>query len=444
MKANVVTRFPPSPTGALHVGGARTALFNYLFTRQKNGMLLLRMEDTDTARSDITFEKDIIDGLAWLGINHNKDVIRQSERTELYQEHLHKLLDTKHAYEAEQSDKGRGNVIRFKNPNTIITFTDLVRGEVTFDTTDLGDFIIARDSTSPLYHLAVVVDDALTGVTHVIRGDDHISNTPRQILVLEALGFTRPTYAHIPLILAPDKSKLSKRHGALSVHQYREVGVLPEALMNYLALLGWHPSNEQELFTEKELIREFDLSRVQKSGAIFDKDKLRSINKKHLQNLSDEQFLTELKKQLRKPVLELWQAHAGRVKSLIPLLRERIEIFSDVNDMIGNNELEYFFETPTYQETELPWKKDSSETARTHLSWVRNTIADLNEKSFTKQGVKEAVWSYADEEGRGNVLWPTRYALSGKKQSADPFEIAAVLGKKETLARLDAAIKKLS
>src|SRR3989344_423068 len=229
----VVTRFPPSPTGYFHIGSARTALFNYLFAKHNGGEMVMRFEDTDRERSKKEFEKDILEGLAWLGLKCDGAVLRQSERTDIYRERLATLIGSAHAYEAEESTTEPGmKVIRFKNPNVRVTFTDLIRGEVSFETTELEYFIIARTMNEPLYHLAVVGDDHDMGVTHVIRGEDHISNTQRQILILEALGCERPVYAHLPLILARDKTKLSKRHGAASVNEYRELGYKPEALLN--------------------------------------------------------------------------------------------------------------------------------------------------------------------------------------------------------------------
>ncbi|MDO8424222.1 MAG: glutamate--tRNA ligase family protein, partial [bacterium] len=268
----MITRFPPSPTGPLHIGNARTALFNYLFARKNGGKFIVRIEDTDTERSRKEYELNMLECLKWLGIEREGELWHQSERTEIYKKYLHRLIDEGRAYLSEEKEGENREVVRFKNPGEKVSFDDLVRGAVEFDTAELKDFIIARNINEPVYHLAVVVDDAEAGVTHVIRGEDHISNTPRQILIQEALGFPRPLYAHLPLILAPDKSKLSKRkHGeSVSLEYYRNKGYLPEAMVNYLALLGWNPGTEQEIFTMEELIEQFDLSKIQKGGAIFD------------------------------------------------------------------------------------------------------------------------------------------------------------------------------
>ncbi len=279
----VVVRMAPSPTGSFHVGSARTALFNFLFARKNNGKFILRMEDTDKTRSKKEFEGDIFESLEWLKLEWDGELWHQSERTDIYKSYLNKLIQTDKAYISTEIEGENREVVRFRNPNKQVVFEDLVRGQVEFDTTELGDFIIARNLNEPLYHLAVVVDDFESGITHVIRGEDHISNTPRQILIQEAIGAPRPMYAHLSLILAPDRSKLSKRkHGeSVSLDHYRRKGYSPEAITNYLALLGWNPGTEQEIFTLDELINVFDFSRVHKGGAIFDEKKLAWVNRKH-------------------------------------------------------------------------------------------------------------------------------------------------------------------
>ncbi len=266
----------PSPTGPFHIGGVRTALYNFLYAKQHGGKFILRIEDTDKERSKPEYETDIIESLKWLGLNYD-ELYKQSDRGEVYKKYLKKLISDDLAYEAE--DK----VIRFRNPGKDVIFNDVIRGEIKFNTEELGNFVIAKSLDEPLYHLAVVVDDHESGITHVIRGEDHISNTPRQILLQEALGAPRPIYAHLPLILAPDRSKLSKRkHGeSVSLDYYKNKGYLPEAILNYLALLGWNPGTEQEIFTLKELIQVFNLSKVHKGGAMFDEKKLAWVNRKH-------------------------------------------------------------------------------------------------------------------------------------------------------------------
>lgn len=283
MSQKIITRFPPSPTGPLHIGNVRTALFNYLFAKQHGGDFIVRIEDTDKARSKKEYEDEMLESLKWLGLKRDGELLHQSERTEIYKKYLQKLIHEHKAYISTETEGENREVVRFCNPNKSVKFEDLIRGVVEFDTTELKDFVIAKSVDEPLYHFVVVVDDFESGVTHVIRGEDHISNTPRQILIQEAIGASRPLYAHLPLILAQDRSKLSKRkHGeSVSLNYYRNKGYSPEAIINYLALLGWNPGTEQEIFTLEELINVFDLTRVHKGGAIFDEKKLAWVNRKH-------------------------------------------------------------------------------------------------------------------------------------------------------------------
>jgi len=356
----VITRFPPSPTGFFHIGSARTALYNFLFAAHEGGEMILRFEDTDKERSRQEYEADILEGLAWLGIPFTlASPYRQSERTETYRSHLKRLVESGHAYEAEPAaDRPERKVIRFRNPGGEIVFEDLVRGEVRFDTTELKDFVVARSFDEPLYHLAVVIDDHDMGVTHVVRGEDHLSNTPRQILILEALGWERPIYAHIPLILAPDRSKLSKRHGAVSVNEYRQQGFIPEALVNYLALLGWNPGTEQEIFSMKELIRAFDIRRVHKSGAVFDLEKLRWLNQQHLRLLSDEEYARRLND----------FAGAAVPEKAVPLLKERAHTLRDAAALLESGEYAFLDDTVVYDVSLLTsGAKTDASTVRRHL-----------------------------------------------------------------------------
>ncbi len=414
--AKVVTRFPPSPTGYFHIGRARTALFNYLYARQNGGEMIFRLEDTDPERSKKKYEDDIIEGLKWLGIEWDNEAIpRQSERTEIYKKYLEKLVSEGKAYVDEK-------VVRLKNPSKVVTFNDLIRGEISFDTTELEDFIIARNISDPLYHLTVVVDDLEMGITHVIRGDDGIANTPRQILLQEAIAAPRPIYAHVPLILAADRSKLSSRHGAVSLREYREQGYLPEAMLNYLALLGWHPTDNQEVFSLDELMAKFDLERVQKAGAVFDVEKLNWFNKEYLKRLPADVLLAEIRKYLPQAT-----------EKLIPEIINRINTFGEIKKMAEAGEWSYFFAPP--KPTKEPLKTTE------HLMKVIELLSVLTESDFTADKIKSALWDYATQVGRAKVLWPTRVALTGREHSPDPFTVAAILGKEETLARLTYASK---
>lgn len=445
----VVTRFAPSPTGVLHIGGARTALFNYLFAKKYNGQFILRIEDTDKERSKPEFESEIQESLSWLSLEWDA-YYKQSDRTDVYKKAIVELLEKEKAYVSkEEKEGGRDQVIRFKNPNKDITFQDRIREEIRFDTSDLGDFVIAKTEAEPLYHLTVVVDDQDMGISDVIRAEEHISNTPRQILILEALGYKRPNYAHIPLILAPDRSKLSKRHGAVSVMEYQEKGYLPEALVNYLALLGWNPGNDQEIFKMTELIQAFSLENVQKGGSIFDEEKLRFINKTHLKKFTpQEQKLSEFKKRISRSKRYQergWQVSEEYLRALWEIFNERVSVYEDIDAMLEEGEFDHFFERPEYKEPEkLLWKGQQEEEAREHLETVIKKLRLIDDSSWHRDNIKEAVWDYAEEKGRGNVLWPMRYSLSGRDRSPDPIELASTLGKTETLKRLETAHESLT
>ena len=434
MSQKVVTRMPPSPTGLFHIGSARTALFNYLYAKQNGGKFILRIEDTDKERSKKEFEDNITESLKWLKMPY-EEFYRQSERTEIYKKHLKKLINQKIAYVSQEEPKkegDRGEVIRFKNPNKKIKFNDLVLGEIEFDTTDLQDFVIAKDLDTPLYHFAVVVDDIEMAVTHIIRGQDHISNTPRQILILEALGAARPQYAHIPLILSPDKSKLSKRHGALSVLEYKEMSYLPEAILNFLALIGWNPGNNQEIFTLEELLKEFSFKKIQKSGGIFNIKKLDWINKEHIKLLSPE----EIEKNILK-----WLPENMRNPKLVFIILERISKWGDIKDMVARGELDFFFKQPKYAKEKLIYKNISPERIAKNLKLAIRNLENLPKEKFTKENINVILVKTADSVGsRGEVLHPIRYALSGMDTSPDPFVIAEILGKDETIYRLKKAI----
>jgi len=443
----VVTRIPPSPTGHLHIGTARTALFNYLFAKKHGGKLVFRSEDTDSARSSLAFENEIIEGLQWLGITWDNEVIRQSERASIYRSYLEKMITAGTAYISEEESKQRPGemvqVVRLVNPNKTITFNDLVRGDITFDTTELGDLVIARSLDDALYHLTVVVDDFEMGVTHVMRGEDHISNTPRQILIQEAIGAPRPMYAHLPLILASDRSKMSKRHGAVSLHEYQTAGYTKEAIINYLALLGWNPGTEQELFTLDELIGAFDLHHIHKAGAIFDIKKFEWFNKEYLHKLSEAEFTSYIKTDFPKQLTALPQFSEERLAKVIPIIRERVSTRGDFHEQTEAGEYDYFFGSPDYETVLLKWKNDTS--AAEALPRLKKALKSLSDSDFTAvEAIKSCLWPLAEELGKGELLWPLRVALSGKERSPDPFTLLYALGKEESLARIEIACGKIS
>lgn len=438
----IVVRIPPSPTGNLHLGTARTALFNYLFAKQNGGKIIFRLEDTDKERSKKEFEENIVEGLKWLGINwDNEEIYRQSERSEAYKKHLEQIIASGHAYISKEEVKEEGQrseVIRFKNPNKVVTFQDIVRGEISFDTTELGDFVIAKSLEEPIYHFAVVADDFDMEVTHVIRGEDGISNTPRQILIQEALGAPRPVYAHLPLILGPDKTKLSKRHGAVPIEDYKNAGFSKESLLNYLAFLGWNPGTDQEIFSIDELIKEFSLEKVQKSGAVFNIEKLKWYNKEYLKKENPETVISEIKNRLSDS-----QIKPDILEKLAPTLIDRINVYGDVHSMYEAGELDFYVSQPQYEKEKLLWKKSPDlNESKEHLQKVLELISDISD--WNAESIKSAIWPYADEKGKGNVLWPLRYCLSGRDQSPDPIEISSVIGKEETISRITHAISLFS
>lgn len=443
----VVTRIPPSPTGHLHIGTARTALFNYLFAKNRGGKMFYRSEDTDKTRSKPEFEVEIIAGLRALGINwDNEEIIRQSEQGAVYRRYLEEgIAQGKFYLSKEDSKQNPGEmveVVRLKNPNQSITFTDLIRGDITFDTTELGDLVIARSIDDALYHFTVVVDDQEMGVTHVLRGEDHISNTPRQILIQEALGFSRPEYAHLPLILAPDKTKMSKRHGAVAVEEYLNEGFLPSAIVNYLALLGWNPGTEQEIFTMDELIELFSLDHIHKSGAVFDKQKFRWVNKAHLDKVSHEDFLAIAAANLTEKLTETPHFSRERLAKLLPTIRERVEVLDDIQINAEAGEYDFAFLDPDVGREQLRWKNDTDVSVT--LPRLKEVFSRLEKADFSSpETIKAAVWDYAEKEGRGEVLWPLRVALTGRDRSPDPFTVAYIIGQEDTLRRLNQALEKL-
>ncbi len=462
--SKIVTRFAPSPTGHFHVGSYRTALFSYLYARQRGGKFILRIEDTDKLRSKPEYEANIIDSLAWMGLEYDEKY-RQSDQAPTHRKCLEQMITAGKAYISREPAKDReGNpvlnpvsgqpkmndLVRFKNPGTRVAFTDLIRGTIEMETADLKDFVIAKDLDTPLFHLAVVVDDFTEGVTHIIRGEDHISNTPRQILIQRAIGAPEPTYAHLPLVLGEDRSKLSKRKGALAVTEYRDQGFLPEALVNGMALLGWNPGTDQEILSKTDLLKLFDLSKIQKGGAIFDQKKLRWINKEYLKRQPIDDIELALKKASGSDDVEM-------IKKLSPIVLERIDTIGDIKMLFAAGEFTYFFKRPVFTNDavagpgsasvqQLLWKDEpSKEKTAERLTQIIALLKTLSEADFADtEKVKQTVWEYAEEQGRGCVLWPIRFALSGVAKSPDPFTLASLLGKAETLARLDEAIILLS
>ena len=472
----IKTRIAPSPTGNLHIGTARTALFNYLYAKNQQGKFVIRIEDTDVARSTKDSEKDIIEGLEWLGLIPDEGVsskgelgelgpYRQSQRGATYRPYLEQLLASGDAYwcnltssELEemkvQSEQDQTqfvlrspyreqkiqptekSVLRFKVPDTKIIFEDKIKGKIEFDTSLLGDFVIAKNLDYPLYNFVVVIDDELMQITHIIRGDDHVANTPKQILINQALGFKTKQFAHLPLILAPDKSKMSKRFGATAIREYQEQGYLPEALINFLALLGWNEGNDREYYTLSEIITKFSLKRVQKSGAIFNIQKLDSINAHYIKQLSQEKQLELGREYLLKNGFDLGQLTKKQLNQIINLEIQRIKKFADIGKGI-----DFFWSQPEYDSQILAYKSMSTVDISNSLEWSERLVYNIEDTDLDniEQIIKNAIQK--DNKQTGEILWPLRVALSGKEKSPSPFEIIAILGKEETIRRIQYAIK---
>jgi len=502
----VRTRLAPSPTGFLHIGTARTALFNYLFAKKNQGSFILRIEDTDLERSDPKFEKDILESLKWLGIEWSEGPenggdygpYRQSERLNIYAKYLEKLLQEGKAYHCFCSEEeleaqrqyaislgkpwlysgkcgqlspkevdeylaeGKPSIIRFRTPQKSVEFNDLIRGRLKFDSFLIGDIAIAKSISTPLYNFAVVIDDFEMRISHVIRGEDHISNTPKQILIQEALGFPRPEYIHLPLILGPDRTKLSKRHGAVAIAEYRELGYLPETLVNFMAFLGWNPGGDREIYSMPSLIKEFSLDRVQKGGAVFNVKRLNFLNGFYIRQKSAEK-LTELclpyliEQGLIEPqfkstqyppaygAMEITQTYKIKetgeeitldyLKKIVSLHQERLKKISEITELT-----DFFFKGSLgYDKNLLKWKEMSNDELTDSLDRLEKILSEIEIRNWVKENLEKIIMSEAEAGDRGKLLWPLRAALTGKESSAGPFEIAELLGKEKTLKRIKEA-----
>ena len=433
MNKKIVTRFAPSPTGFLHIGAYRTAIFAFLYAKHMGGEFILRIEDTDKERNKKEYEQNIIDSLNWMGLSHDR-FYRQSENIERHKEVLRDFINRGVAYiSKEEAKDGSGvmrELIRFKNPNKVVTFLDTVVGEVKTDTTDLGDFILAKDIDNPLFHLAVVVDDNDEGVTHVIRGADHISNTPRQILIYEALKAEIPTYTHLPLVTGQDKLKLSKRRGAKSITDYKEMGYTPAAILNMSVLMGWNPGTEQEIFDINNLIEIFDINKVQKSPAMFNIEKLNWVSREHIKLMSETEQIENIKK--------FTNLKSETVEKIREIIIERIHNFGDVRAMEEAGEFSYYENMPKIEDPKrLIWKTSDKEKT---IGNLKDAIITIDEGGEDMEKVTFLLKSKADILGKGDLLWPIRYALSGKEKSPDPFTLLKVLGTEESKKRLKNAI----
>lgn len=498
----ICTRFAPSPTGYLHVGGLRTALYSYLLAKKHQGKFLLRIEDTDRERYVVDGTLNILKSLYWAGIvpdegvkldnesipgesqivqQGESDSYIQSERLEVYQEYIKQMLDNGSAYycfctserldelrkkqelkkmptqydrhclrleKTEINEKLAGDdkfVIRMKMPREGETmFEDLVRGEIKFANKLIDDQVLIKSDGFPTYHFAVVVDDHLMGITHVIRGEEWISSTPKHIKLYEAFGWEAPQFAHLPLLLNPDKSKLSKRQGDVAVEDYRKKGYLPEALINFVAFLGWNPGDDREIFSLEELVEAFDLNKVNKSGAVFNLEKLDWYNKEYIKHLPLNELVQRAIPWLEEAGLPniqfpMTNEQLQWIEKVLALEMERVTTLAELPQAV-----QFVFELPDYAQELLVWKKGSWEEVQKVLPELKNYLTTFSVQDWTKENLEQTIKTWIGERGyqTGSVLWPLRVALSGQKNSPGPFEIAEVLGKDEVLLRIDKALGK--
>ena len=475
MSKTIITRFSPSPTGFLHIGGLRTALYSYLFAKKQQGQFLLRIEDTDQARKVEGAIESLQVVLKKFDLNwDNKKLMIQSERLAIYQKYAGQLVKEGEAYycfctperleqlktvqiakklapmydgkcrdlslaEAENNIKsGRPYVIRFKMPKTGLTeFIDLIRGQVSFDNKTLDDQIILKSDGFPTYHLASVVDDHEMKISHVIRGEEWLPSTPKHILLYQAFGWPIPKFAHLPLLLNSDRSKLSKRQGDVAVEDYLSKGYLTEAILNFILLLGWNPGTDQEIFSLAEMIKTFTLEKVNKAGAIFDIQKLDWLNGHYIRQKSDKELA-----KLCQPFFE-----ASNIKTDLKYLEKVVATeknrIKKLEDMVLATE--FFFKSPNYDKGLLILKNLTEKEITNNLKLLAEQLEKISEKNWQKENLEQIITGWIKEinKGVGDLLWPLRVALSGKKASPGPFEIAEALGKKESLARIQTAINLL-
>jgi glutamyl-tRNA synthetase len=493
--APIRVRIAPSPTGPLHIGTARTALYNFLHARHVDGTFILRLEDTDVARSSIAYEKDILDGLHWLGLDWDEGPevagepargphapYRQMERLGLYAAAAERLLAADQAYpcyctpEELEADRraqeaareppryvgrcaaltpderraheaaGRPGALRFRVGEGVVDFDDVIRGRVEIDVANLGgDFVIVRADGTPLYHFTVVVDDALMEVTEVIRGEDHLSNTPKHILLFRALGYTEPRFAHLPLILNPDRTKMSKRKSQTAVGDYIAQGFVREALVNYLALLGWATGTEEEILSLPELIERFDIEAVHKGGAVFDRERLEWLNGQWIRRLEPDDLVDRLRPFLEAEVVAgriAWQPTDEELRSLLPIIQERLPTLGAIGDLAGF----LWVEEVAIDTAVLVPKRWDAATTRDGLAAARETIAEVREVSFEADELEPPLRALAEAHGwkAGDLFMAIRVAVTGRTATPPLFDTLVALGRERTLARLDRAKEALA
>jgi glutamyl-tRNA synthetase len=459
---SVVTRFPPSPTGFMHVGNARTAIFNWLYARRMKGKFILRIEDTDTERSTQEAIDVIFDALEWLGIDWDEGPYYQTQRLDIYNDYLERLIDSGRAYyctcspdeiEAmrqkamatggkpkydgtcrdKELSKTPGAVIRFKAPLSGTTvIEDVIKGNIVFQNDELDDFILCRSDGIPTYNYAVVIDDMTMQVNTVIRGDDHVMNTPKQILLYHALDCPLPIFGHVPMVLGTDKSRFSKRHGAVSVSAYRDMGILPDAMLNYLVRLGWS-HGDQEFFTRRELIEVFDLEHIGRSAGVFDLEKLLSLSADHIRAMPPEKLVAPLQPFLKQRGIEIEDSDF-----LIKVI-ETLHARSKTLEEMAENALFYFADDIGYEEKAA--KKFLKPAVLEALKLLASQFEILDE--FSEENLESAFKAVMDQTGLklGKIAQPVRVALTGRTASPGIFEVTAILGKDKVVSRLKKAIR---
>ena len=427
----VRVRFAPSPTGYLHIGSARTALFNWLFAQSKKGVFLLRIEDTDKERSHKKYVDEILSSLEWLGITWEGKPFYQTRRLKLYESYAKRLIEDGAAYPV------KGGAVAFKMPKDTIVVSDLIRGPIEFDGSLQEDLIIMKSDGNPTYNFACVVDDIDMGITHVIRGEDHISNTPKQIALYQALGAPLTLFAHIPLILGEDRSRLSKRHGATSISEYRTMGYLPDALVNFMVLLGWSPGDNREVMTRDELVRSFSLDRVVKTAAIFNQEKLNWINNQYIKNMDTETLTDLVQDQMKRCGKKGKKISRTELKNIVRLFKTRLKRISDFCD-----QAQYFFLT------NVEYDKEAVDTflRRKELKIIFNLlINDLKRvRPFNPETIEKCCRDLIQKLGiaSGDLIHPARAAITGRTTSPGLFEVIHLLGKDVTVKRLKNALAK--
>ena len=480
--AKVITRFAPSPTGFMHIGGIRTALFAYLYAKKQGGAFILRIEDTDKSREVEGSIAHIQESLQWLGIEWDYGPNKpgpfgsclQSDRLPIYKKYAQTLIDkglaypdpyTKEELEAfrqKAKDEKRPFLYREHRPTTFAQWdgtkplrfkvpeikryqwNDVVRVDLEAGEEMLDDIIIIKADGYPTYNFAHIIDDMEMGITHIMRGEEFIASTPKFLSLYDALEITPPIFVTMPPIMASDgKKKLGKRDGAKDILDYKKEGYLPEAMLNFLALIGWNPGTEKELFTKEELIDAFSLEHIQRSGGAFNEEKLLWMNKTYLQKMDNDNFVRYIEAALPNSVTTLPHYNQQRLQKLAPIIQERVHIATEITQAAEAGEYDFAFSTPKISAELIKWKKD--ESPKDALPRLQKAFELLSNADFTSpESIKEALWGYVEEVGRGDLLWPLRVSLTGMERSPDPFTVAYIIGKEDTIQRINTSVNILS